>query len=42
MLKFQVDLGTEKRQVVAKVAQWENPRIWWKKLIMVANLQPAS
>ena len=43
LLKFQVDLGTEKRQVVAGIAQWEKPEdLVGKKLVMVANLQPAK
>mgnify|MGYP000849110819 CR=1 FL=1 len=43
LLKFQVDLGTEKRQVVAGIAQWENPQdLIGKKLVMVANLEPAK
>ena len=42
LLKLEVDLGTEKRQVVAGVGDVYTPEeIIGKKLIMVANLKPA-
>ncbi|MGE5498663.1 MAG: methionine--tRNA ligase, partial [Syntrophothermus sp.] len=41
LLKLQVDLGTEKRQVLAGIAQnFEPEAIVGKRIIMVANLKP--
>ncbi len=43
LLKLQIDLGTEKRQIVAGVAQFYTPeQMVGKTLIVVANLQPAK
>lgn len=42
LLKLQVDLGTEKRQVVAGIAQAYAPEeLIGKRVIIVANLKPA-
>ncbi len=42
LLKLQIDLGDEKRQIVAGVAQYYSPeRITGMKIIVVANLKPA-
>ncbi len=42
LLKLEVDLGSEQRQLVAGVAQvYEPDEIVGKNLIVVANLQPA-
>jgi methionyl-tRNA synthetase len=41
LLKLQIDLGTEKRQIVAGVAQFYTPeKITGMKIIVVANLKP--
>lgn len=43
MLKLQVDLGTEKRQLVAGIGQhYQGEDLIGKKILMVANLQPAK
>jgi methionyl-tRNA synthetase len=43
LLKLQVDLGKEKRQVVAGIAQsYEPESLIGKKIVLVANLQPAK
>jgi len=43
LLKLQVDLGDEKRQLVAGIAKHYQPReIIGKKIIIVANLEPAT
>lgn len=43
LLKLQVDLGTEQRQVVAGVAQWYEPEALVGRLVvMIANLAPAK
>ena len=42
LLKLEVDIGTEKRQLVAGVAQvYEPDALIGKNIIVVANLQPA-
>jgi methionyl-tRNA synthetase len=42
LLKIEVDLGTEKRQIVAGIAPWYPPEtLVGKKIILVANLAPA-
>ena len=42
LLKLQLDLGYEKRQVVSGIAKWYTPeQLVGKKLIVVANLKPA-
>jgi methionyl-tRNA synthetase len=43
LLKLQVDLGTEKRQIVSGISQWYSPgNLIGKKVIVVANLKPAK
>ncbi len=43
LLKLQVDLGGEKRQVVAGIAQHYTPEeLIGKKVVLVANLKPAT
>jgi methionyl-tRNA synthetase len=43
LLKLQIDIGSEKRQIVAGVAQYYTPEnIVGKKIIVVKNLQPAE
>ncbi len=42
LLKLQLDLGYEQRQVVSGIAKWYTPeQLIGKKLIVVANLKPA-
>ncbi|NOY88559.1 MAG: methionine--tRNA ligase [FCB group bacterium] len=42
LLRLQIDLGNEKRQIVAGVAQYYTPeKILGKKIIVVTNLKPA-
>ncbi len=42
LLKLQIDLGTEKRQIVAGVAEYYTPeQITGMKIIVVVNLKPA-
>ena len=42
LLKLQLDLGYEQRQVVSGIAKWYSPEdLIGKKLIVVANLKPA-
>ncbi|MBR4961472.1 MAG: methionine--tRNA ligase [Clostridia bacterium] len=42
LLKLQIDLGYEKRQVVSGIAKWYAPEdLIGKKIIVVANLKPA-
>ena len=42
LLKLQVDLGTEQRQLVAGIAEAYDPEsLVGKRIIVVANLQPA-
>ena len=42
LLKLQLDLGYERRQVVSGIAKWYTPEaLIGKKLIVVANLKPA-
>jgi len=42
LLKLQIDLGYEQRQVVSGIAKWYQPEdLIGKKLIVVANLKPA-
>ncbi len=43
LLKLQVDLGYEQRQVVSGIAKWYTPEeLIGKKIILVANLKPAT
>ncbi|PMQ01498.1 MAG: methionine--tRNA ligase [Dictyoglomus sp. NZ13-RE01] len=43
LLLLEIDLGTEKRQIVAGIAQYYKPEdMIGKKIIVVANLQPAK
>ena len=43
LLKLQVDLGYETRQVVSGIAKWYEPEAMiGKKIILVANLKPAT
>jgi methionyl-tRNA synthetase len=43
LLKLQVDLGTEVRQVVAGIAQWYEPgTLVGRKVVVVTNLKPAK
>jgi len=43
LLKLQIDLGTEKRQLVAGIAKSYQPEeLIGKKILMVANLKPAK
>jgi methionyl-tRNA synthetase len=43
LLKLQIDLGSEQRQIVAGIAQYYSPEeILGKQIIVVANLEPAS
>ena len=42
LLKLQVDLGTERRQLVAGIAQaYEAESLIGKRIVVVTNLQPA-
>lgn len=42
LLKLTVDLGTERRQVVAGIAQYYRPEeLRGRKVVVVANLEPA-
>ena len=42
LLKLQIDLGYETRQVVSGIAKWYAPEdLLGKKIIVVANLKPA-
>ena len=43
LLKLQIDLGEEKRQIVAGIAKHYTPeQLVGKKIVVVANLQPAK
>ncbi len=43
LLKLQVDLGSEKRQIIAGVAKFYSPEdLIGKKVVVVANLRPAK
>ena len=43
LLKLQIDLGYEQRQVVSGIAKWYEPEAMiGKKVIVVANLKPAT
>ncbi len=43
LLKLQIDLGYEKRQVVSGIAKWYEPEAMiGKKVIVVVNLKPAT
>lgn len=43
LLKLQLDLGYEQRQVVSGIAKWYKPeQLIGRKLIVVANLKPAT
>jgi len=42
LLRLQVDLGTERRQLVAGIAAFYSPeQLVGRKIVVVANLQPA-
>jgi methionyl-tRNA synthetase len=42
LLRLQVDLGTERRQLVAGIAAYYSPeQLVGRKIVVVANLQPA-
>jgi methionyl-tRNA synthetase len=41
LLKLQIDLGTERRQILAGIAKWYEPeKLTGKKIIVVSNLEP--
>ncbi len=41
LLRLTVDMGTEKRQLVAGLAPWYSPeQITGKKIVVLANLEP--
>jgi len=41
LIKIQLDLGEEKRQIVSGIAQWYTPEdLIGKQIIIVANLEP--
>lgn len=43
LLKLTVDVGTEKRQLIAGVAQWYKPeQLVGKRIIVLANLEPKT
>ena len=43
LLRFEVDLGAEKRQIIASIAPWYAPEsLIGRKIIVVANLAPAK
>jgi methionyl-tRNA synthetase len=43
LLRLEIDLGTEKRQIVAGIAQsYEPEALVGKSIIVVANLKPAK
>lgn len=43
LLKLQIDLGYEQRQVISGIAKWYKPEdLVGKKIIVVANLKPAK
>ncbi len=43
LLKLQIDLGTERRQIVAGIAQhYEPEKLIGKQIVVIANLQPAK
>ena len=43
LLRLQLDLGYERRQVVSGIAKWYRPEdLIGRKLIVVANLKPAT
>jgi methionyl-tRNA synthetase len=43
LLRIDVDLGTEKRQIIAGIAPWYPPEtLVGKKIVLVANLAPAK
>jgi methionyl-tRNA synthetase len=43
LLRLQIDLGNEKRQIVAGVAEFYSPeQITGKRIVVVANLKPAT
>jgi len=43
LLKLQVDLGDEKRQIIAGVAQFYKPEdLTGKEIVIVANLEPRT
>lgn len=43
LIKLQVDIGTEQRQIVAGIAEAYSPEeLVGKNIIIVANLQPAT
>ncbi len=43
LLKLQVDMGKETRQIVSGIAQWYEPEdLVGRKVIVVANLKPVT
>ncbi len=41
LLKLQIDLGVERRQILAGIAKWYEPeKLFGKKIIVVTNLEP--
>ena len=43
LLKFQIDLGTEKRQIISGIAKYYEPsELIGRKVIVVANLKPVK
>jgi methionyl-tRNA synthetase len=43
LLRLELDLGSEQRQIVAGVAQWYAPEdLVGKRIVIVANLEPAT
>lgn len=43
LLRLEVDLGDETRQILAGVAEWYQPEeLVGKRIVVVANLQPAT
>ena len=43
LLKLQIDLGTEKRQIIAGIAEHYSPQeLVGKQIVVVANLEPAT
>ncbi|MBI4491945.1 MAG: methionine--tRNA ligase subunit beta [Chloroflexi bacterium] len=43
LLRLEVDLGDEARQIVAGIAQWYQPEdLVGKRIVVVANLEPAT
>jgi methionyl-tRNA synthetase len=43
LLRLEVDLGQEQRQIVAGIADWYQPEeLLGKRIVIVANLEPAT